>query len=239
MSTDTPVPTPTPIPTPTPDLRDAYEPDDNPKPIAVGETQTHNFYPDSDEDKVDKVEFLAKAGRSYRVFTSGLALGVDTSLKVSVGGATYTNDDRQPGDLSSEVVFQAGGDVWPLVEVTNRGQYGPDKWYQITVEEIVPTPTPTPTSTPTTSSSSRSPGVTSLIPGLAWADPLNRSKPPSRGRPMGAFPGRPAPGTGAESVGVEHLCNMTLLGYSASGEKGAAGVFSAEAVEFVIVLELR
>jgi len=170
-------------------------------------------------------------------------MGVDTSLNISVGGTTYTNDDRQPGDLSSEVVFQAGGDVWPLVEVTNRGQYGADKWYQIIVEEIVLTPTPTPTSTPATSSSSRSPGVTSLIPGLALADPSRslhcRSKPPSRGRPMGEFPGRPALGTGAESVGVEHLCNMTSLSYLASGEKGTAGVFSAEAVEFVIVLELR
>jgi len=56
---------------------------------------------------------------------------------------------------------------------------------------------------------------------------------------MGEFPGRPAPGTGTESVGVEHLCNVTLLGHSASGEKGAASVLSAEAVEFVIVLELR
>ena len=380
--------TPTVTPTPTPKASDEYEVDDfEPKIIFLGHSQSHNFYPVYD---VDKVEFLAKAGRYYRVFTSDLAPGVDTFLSISVGGTTYTNDDREPGDLNSEVVFQvgAGHDADVIVKITNRGQYAPDKWYQIAVEETIPTPTPVPTDTPvptptpiptstaipadtpiptpctdefevddtwrqaklitvtegrqtrnfhtpgdedyvkfvgeqtytytiktlnvntyndTTltlydtngtsqldyndddlvdpnnapfsridwycatagtyyirvahhalyggcgeeyryeleitrralSSSLRPPGVTSLIPGLALADPLNRSKPPSWGRPMGTFPGRPAPGTGAESVGVEHLCNMTSLSHLASGEKGAAGVFSAEAVEFVIVLELR
>ncbi|MEE9490729.1 MAG: hypothetical protein V3V80_00315, partial [Dehalococcoidia bacterium] len=160
--------------------------DIDPKPIAVGETQTHNFYPDGD---VDRVKFLAKTGRYYRLFTSGLALGVDTSLTVSLDGTTYTNDDRQPGDLSSEIMFQVviGYDVEVLVEVINRGQYGPDKWYQITVEEIIPTPTPTPTDTATpmptdtatpmptaTTSSSlrRLPGVTSLMPSFASIAPF-------------------------------------------------------------------
>jgi hypothetical protein len=184
--TFTPVPTPTPspmpsptatpenTPTPTPDLRDEYEPDDpDPKPIAVGERQTHNFYPDGDEDKV---EFLAKAGLYYRVFTSDLWPGVDTVLTVRLDETTYTNDDREPhepNDYSSEMVFQvtASHDVVALVTVTNKWQYGSDKWYQITVEEI-PTPTPTPTPTETLSSSSRPPGVTVLIPGLALAHPV-------------------------------------------------------------------
>ena len=171
-STPTPTVTPENTSTPTPDLRDPYEPDDTiPKPIAIGETQIHSFYPDSD---VDEVEFLAKAGRYYRVSTSDLARGVDTAVTVSVGETTYTNDDREPGDLSSEIVFQAEtGDVYARVRVTNRGQYGPDKWYQIAIEEIIPTPTPTSTPTPTNtplptetpSSSSRLPGVASLACG--------------------------------------------------------------------------
>jgi len=142
--------TPTVTPTPTPSASDEYEVDDfEPKVIFLGQSQLHNFYPVYD---VDKVKFLAKAGRYYRVFTSDLAPGVDTFLTVSLGGTTYTNDDREPGDLSSEVVFQVGSgrDVDAGVRVTNRGQYGPSSWYQITVEETIPTPTPTPapTSTP-------------------------------------------------------------------------------------------
>ena len=218
--------TPTVTPTPTPKVSDEYEVDDfEPKIIFLGQSQLHNFYPVYD---VDKVEFLAKAGRYYQVFTSDLAPGVDTFLSVSVGVTTYTNDDRGPGDLNSEVVFQvgAGHDADAIVEVTNRGQYGPDKWYQITVEEIVPTPTPTPTGTQ--SSSLRPPGVTSLIPGLALADPSRslhcRSKPPSRGRLMGAFPCRPAPGRNStrptsttatgfwgREITTRRQCSSTLL----------------------------
>ena len=140
--------TPTVTPTPTPRASDEYEVDDfEPNIIFLGQPQLHNFYPVYD---VDKVEFLAKAGRYYRVFTSDLVPGVDTFLSVSVGGTTYTNDDRGPGDLSSEVVFQVGTgrDVDAIVRVTNRGQYGPDSWYQIAVEETIPTPTPEPTDTP-------------------------------------------------------------------------------------------
>ena len=153
-ATPTNTPTPTNTFTPTPDRRDKYEPDDtNPQPIAIGETQGHGFYPNGD---VDKVKFLAKAGRFYQVSTSDLALGVDTVLNVNVGGIVYTSDDRQPGDLSSDVKFQVppGSDLQVIVTVTNKGQYGPDKTYNLTVKEIVPTsvpPTPltaTPTATP-------------------------------------------------------------------------------------------
>jgi hypothetical protein len=153
----TPIPTPTetgvpPTPTttwtPTPDPRDDYEPDDTtPNPIAIGETQLHNFLPPGD---VDKVQFLAKAGRWYRVSTSNLAQGVDTHLAVILGETVYTNDDREPGDLSSEIVFQVGAeDVVALVKITNRGQFGASRFYNVTVEEILPTPTPSPTPTPT------------------------------------------------------------------------------------------
>jgi len=145
--------TPTATITPTPDPRDQFEVDDSePKDIAFGQPQAHNFYPVGD---VDKVKFLAKAGRYYRVFTSELQAGVDTSLTVRLDGIVYSSDDRQPGDLSSEILFQAspGRDLQAVVEVVNRGQYGADKWYNLTVQEVIPTPTSTPvlslTPTPT------------------------------------------------------------------------------------------
>ena len=235
IPTDTPVPADT--PTPTPDLRDGYEPDDtDPKPIAVGETQTHNFYPDND---VDGVKFLAKAGRYYRVSTSELALGVDTSLTVSVDGTTYTNDDRQPGDLSSEIEFQVetGHDVEALVEVTNRGQYGPDKWYQITVEEIIPTPTPTPTSTVTTSPSSRLPGLALMIPRPAlYSAQFGAVK--TESGPMCTFAPTSRVTCYVVRDGTEHATRITAHS-STSGGKRALDVFNPEAVEFVIVLELK
>jgi len=145
-------PTPTPITsaTPTPDLRDSYEPDDDPKFIVLNEPQTHSFYP---TDDVDRVKFLAKVGRYYKVYTTNLAAGVDTALTIWVGGATYTNDDRpdhQPNDHSSEIVFLVGSgtDVEAIVNVMNRGQDGSDKTYQLVAEEIAPTPTPSLTATP-------------------------------------------------------------------------------------------
>jgi Tfp pilus assembly protein PilN len=143
--------------TPTSEPRDKYEVDDfEPRPIFMGETQAHNFYPIHD---VDTVTFLAKAGRFYRVATSGLEPGVDTFLSVQVGQSLYNNDDRQPGELASEVFFQmdAGHDQEVTVKVSNRAFYGPDKWYQLTVEEVIPSPTPTETGTPMPSVTGTSP----------------------------------------------------------------------------------
>ena len=136
-------------PSPTPDPSDQFEPDDTqPQPIALGETQLHNFYPDGD---VDMANFLAKAGRYYHVFTTNLAPGVDTYISIRVGANSYTNDDVGPGDLSSSVVFQnnSGADAVAAVTVSNRGQYGPDKTYRLAVEEVVPNATSTPTIAPT------------------------------------------------------------------------------------------
>jgi hypothetical protein len=239
--TSTGTPTRTDTPTPTPDLRDAFEPDDvHPRPVAAGETQTHNFSPAGD---VDKVQFLAKAGRYYWVFTSGLRAGVDTFLTISVDGATYTNDDRQPGDLSSEIVFYVGPgrDVNALVTVTNRGRYGPQQWYDITVQEIIitPTPTPTPTNTstltptaastntptppytstathtPTTASrSSKLPGLALLVHSLDSAD-------------------LSLPGLMIDQQGA-----ISSLPSGWEGERGQ-GAFASQAVEFVIILELK
>ena len=165
-ATATRTPTPTPTCTPTPDLRDAFEPDDTvPKPIAVGELQAHSFFPAGD---VDLGAFVAGGGKSYRVSTSGLSSGVDTVLEVQVGAATYTGDDRQPGDPSSEVSFQVfgSGPVTVLVTVRNRGQYGPDKIYQLKVEEV---------SAASARSPSASPGGTDGPAALAVAQPSDGS----------------------------------------------------------------
>jgi len=129
---------------------DGYEIDDfQAKDIILGQAQLHNFYPVYD---VDKIKFLAKNGRLYRVFTSDLRPAVDTVLEVNIGGTQHINDDCNPGagDLSSCLVFQVttGYDVDATVKISNRGQSGGEMWYQVTVEEIPATPTPIPTDTP-------------------------------------------------------------------------------------------
>ena len=142
----TPVFTPTTIPTKTPVLTDQYEPNDiNPSPIAVGETQTHSFYPTGD---VDKVTFRAKAGRWYVVSTGNLAVGVDTRLELWVAGERYENDDAVPGQLASLIQFRSPAEVMVVVTITNLDQFGPHKYYDISVMELPPTLTPTVTETP-------------------------------------------------------------------------------------------
>lgn len=140
----TAVPTQTRIPsTPTPDLTDEFEWDDHTaQPIFLGQSQTHNFLPNFD---VDNVFFLAKAGRFYQIRTTNLAAGVDTFLTVSMGDQTFTNDDIQNGTLTSLVEVQAPADqdINVFVRITNRGSFGADKTYQISVQEIVPTAVPT------------------------------------------------------------------------------------------------
>ncbi len=135
--------TPTATLSPTPDLRDAYEPDDQvPSHILLGEQQQRSFYPTYD---IDKITFLAKAGRFYSVFTSGLAAGVDTSLTVQAGSATYSNDDcyTDAGDLhystcpddaqASLIEFTVGTDTEALITVENRAEYGSNQTYVLTV----------------------------------------------------------------------------------------------------------
>ncbi len=187
--TNTPPPTPTPIPppptnTPTPagptvdpGCKDQYEPDDlvgQQNPMALGETQTHSFCPETD---FDLVYFPVKKERWYNVYTHDLAMGVDTMISVGLvptiarycNPSNCANDDVSPGNLASEITFQADADGTALVSIDNRYQHGPDKTYQITVKEIVPTPTPsptvtrTPTITPTPTSSptsTRTPTIT-------------------------------------------------------------------------------
>ncbi|MCB8942974.1 MAG: PilN domain-containing protein [Ardenticatenaceae bacterium] len=141
--------TPFPTITLTPDYRDEFEVDDGqPVPIFIGQAQPRNFFPNFD---VDNASFLAKSGRYYRVLTSNLAPGVDTFLTVTIGDVVLPNDDSKPGTLASEMAFQVpGGDIEVLIQVTNRGQYGPGMSYQLLVEEILPTAVPTTTAPDTT-----------------------------------------------------------------------------------------
>jgi len=121
--------------TPTPDCADAYEPDDAvARLIAVGAEQEHTFCATGD---VDRAVFTAKAGYAYQIETSDLAVGVDTHLTVQIGGATYTNDDRAPQDLSSVIRIQnlTGTDAPAFVTVANKGLYGPDTTYTLRVSD--------------------------------------------------------------------------------------------------------
>lgn len=128
---------------------DIYEFDDViPGMIFLGEVQTRNFYPEYD---LDTMTLLVKAGRTYKVTTFSLAPGVDTFLEISFADRILVNDDSQPGTLGSEIVFQGGvADTEALIRISNLGLYAPDKIYQISVEEILPTPTATPGVVPTT-----------------------------------------------------------------------------------------
>jgi hypothetical protein len=143
MDTAVPPPTATPVPptltpTATPDLRDPYEPDDiSPGLIAVGEIQTHNFFPAGD---VDMTSFLVKQNHHYQVATINLALGVDTAMKVQLGVDEWENDDyAKPGsgNFASAVCFPAASDGLAIVTVSNLGQqFTPDKTYNISLAEV-------------------------------------------------------------------------------------------------------
>ena len=147
----TPLP-PTATPEPTVSPYDPYEIDDfSPHRIFPGEAQRHNFSPLYD---VDQVEFLGKAGRRYCVQALPQAAGVDTVLQVTLGGVTFENDDCHPNEVSLmicrcptetitgslasliEVQVPDGADQTVNVRVSNRGQFGPDQWYTLLVNEV-------------------------------------------------------------------------------------------------------
>ncbi|MCB9420323.1 MAG: PilN domain-containing protein [Ardenticatenaceae bacterium] len=135
-ATATPAP-PTATPTATPDLRDPYEPDNtSPGLIAVGEIQTHNFFPNGD---VDMTSFLVKQNHHYQVATTNLALGVDTAMKVQLGVNEWENDDYAKagsGNFASAVCFPAASDGLAIVTVSQSGAYAPDKTYNISLAEV-------------------------------------------------------------------------------------------------------
>ncbi|MHB0859117.1 MAG: serine/threonine-protein kinase [Anaerolineae bacterium] len=134
-----PSPTDTESPTPPLPTEDIYEPDDlAPVEISVGEMQQRSFNP---ADDVDRVTFRAKAGRTYIISTSNLAVGVDSRLEVVVNGQTYTNDDVSPGTLASQVVLTAQQDAMAVVTILNTDQFGASRTYDLSVMAVSPTPT--------------------------------------------------------------------------------------------------
>jgi len=142
-STSAPTAAATAAPTPTFDLRDAYEPDEAPTTsVATGEVQMRSFYPAEDADRALYETFT---GHTYRVSTFGLSPDVDTFLAVHANGTVYVSDDRGPADPSSEVTFQvaAGTATQVVIEITNRGRFGPGQWYRLKVEDITEALTPT------------------------------------------------------------------------------------------------
>ncbi len=138
---------PGPTLTPTADLRDPYEPDQQDPPIlAVNDVQRRNFYPSGD---VDYVRILYKAGRNYQLRTYNLAAGTDTVLEMNLEGVAYRNEDVAVDDVSSRILFTPMYDGEAIAIIRNRGRYGPDQTYDISLSLLPPAPTATPTVTPT------------------------------------------------------------------------------------------
>ena len=237
INSPTPVPTSPPpaTPTATPDLRDGFEPDDvEPKPIALGQPQTHSFYPAGD---VDSVSFLAKAGRCYHVYTTNLASGVDTLLNVGVGGIVLQSDDAKVGVLYSDIVFQdTGPDTTVVATISNRGMFGSDKTYQVVVEEVMATVTPTPTNTPTpTPTSTNTPTATPTPTFTATSTATrvaNLESQPGPGRVYAwraaSLPAKPVPGSAAPI--------RSGIGFF---EMGKDQSINSPKLEFVIVAEVQ
>lgn len=115
---------------------DDYEGDDiNPRSILIGVPETHSFFPAGD---LDKVYFIARAGRKYSVQTTSLTAGVDTVLTAQIGAQVLSHDNRTETDLSSylEVGNEDTRDLQVVVTVANNGQFAPDKTYAIRVDDI-------------------------------------------------------------------------------------------------------
>ncbi len=178
--TPTPLP-PSPTPTPLGAVPDAYEPNNSPQQVTqtnvsfinVGQQLTNlNFYtsalgsdggpPVFHEGDVDWYFFYGRAGSTYRV-TTAVQPGVDTELFIYRNdqlppnnlftnvGLVAANDDYQPLDRGSQVIFVAPyeGVYWIKLWNKDRSPRVGGQIYSLTVVELAPgTPTPTPPPTP-------------------------------------------------------------------------------------------
>ncbi len=147
---------------------DLYEPDEDvPAPISPWETQHRAFDLPGD---VDRVVFLVKAGQSYLVTTSNLAIGVDTLLEAVVDGLSLSNDDVAPGTLASQLGFVAQSDGTALITIRNQDQYGPERTYDISLilsdGAAATSPAAFATVTPSTGQL-LAPGATATLGGMA------------------------------------------------------------------------
>jgi len=110
---------------------DPYEPDEDvPAALSLWEVQRRAFDAAGD---VDRAVFLVRAGQTYVVTTSNLAVGVDTLLEVHVDGVVLANDDLEPGTMASQVTFTAQADGTAQVTVRNQDRYGPDRTYDLSL----------------------------------------------------------------------------------------------------------
>ena len=136
--TRTPVAQASPSPKPSDTCRDPFEPDDlAPRPIPVGETRARSFCPQGD---VDRLSFAAQGSHRYRIETHGLALGVDTRLKVASRGLVVENDNGAEGSLGSVVEWGTpdGTEQLVFVTITNNGRHDPGATYLLTITDLGP-----------------------------------------------------------------------------------------------------
>jgi YVTN family beta-propeller protein len=168
---------------------DPYEPDDMPAEATLtwpnGMAQKHTLEPPAD---VDWIAFDAVAGWIYTLRTSDLLGATDTYLTLyDTDGVTLlaANDDVTPGDLSSQIIWQAPAHGRYFARARDYYQTGASGClgYDLTltvqafnhlpfvVRPAAPTPTPTPTFTPTatwTPTATATPTVTRTpVPTLA------------------------------------------------------------------------
>jgi hypothetical protein len=170
------VTTPVPTDTPEPTEWDSCEVNDTltgtwsgtasngPCPISVGPLVSDlNFVPF--KGLVPDVDYFLvsfKAGRSYRIETKGLTVGVDTEIYLYAPGETDdsqfvgSNDDAPGLGLGSRIEWNPNRDGSFVIKVENREPlpHESDETYNLQVTDDTPAPTPShtpggPTATPT------------------------------------------------------------------------------------------
>jgi hypothetical protein len=98
---------------------------------------------------VDFFKFNGKKGSTYQVYTTDVAAGLDTFMKLydPDGDKLAENDDVDVANTRSQVEFTAKENGFYFAKITNKDPTDPtNKQYSFGVNEIVPS-TPTPTAT--------------------------------------------------------------------------------------------
>ncbi len=101
---------------------------------------------------VDWFRWAGKKGVPYEVQTSDLDPGLDTEMRVydPQGKLIEKNDDFEPNNLASQVVFTASQDGTYYAQIVNKSSADPaNKTYCFEVNQIQGTATPTPLPTGT------------------------------------------------------------------------------------------
>ncbi len=152
VDNDTAPATNTPTPTPGGDVFiDDYEPNntvDEAYPTSAGAAKLTavTLWPVGDQDYF---EFFAKKGSSYDIYTTDLAAGLDTFLRVydTKGNKIAENDDFDVTNRRSQVNIVAKDEGVYFARVTNQDPSdSSNKTYSFGVNEVLP-PTPAPTAT--------------------------------------------------------------------------------------------